>query len=91
MDRRAFLKSAGGAVTSQPAGSQVPRFRNARRPGHCASCRRLISPISDPIWSTAYIARHAAVPVWDTLYGIDNKLQPHAGWSKPRTSSAGLT
>jgi peptide/nickel transport system substrate-binding protein len=30
----------------------------------------------DPIWSPAYIARNAGLLVWDTLYGVDAKLQP---------------
>jgi peptide/nickel transport system substrate-binding protein len=30
----------------------------------------------DPIWTPAYIARNAALLVWDTLYGIDSDLQP---------------
>src|SRR5207249_1255543 len=30
----------------------------------------------DPIWSSAYIARNAGVLVWDTLYGMDDKLVP---------------
>ena len=29
----------------------------------------------DPIWGTQYVVRNAAALVWDTLYGIDDKLQ----------------
>ncbi len=30
----------------------------------------------DPIWGTQYVVRNAAALVWDTLYGVDAKLQP---------------
>jgi len=30
----------------------------------------------DPIWGTQYVVRNASVLVWDTLYGLDDKLQP---------------
>jgi ABC-type transport system substrate-binding protein len=30
----------------------------------------------DPIWSVAGVARDAGLLVWDTLYGVDAKLQP---------------
>src|SRR5205823_227204 len=30
----------------------------------------------DPIWTTAVVVRNAAAMVWDTLYGVDAKLQP---------------
>src|SRR6516164_5558195 len=30
----------------------------------------------DPIWGTQYVVRNAAALVWDTLYGVDDKLMP---------------
>ncbi len=30
----------------------------------------------DPIWGTQYVVRNAAALVWDTLYGVDDKLEP---------------
>jgi peptide/nickel transport system substrate-binding protein len=30
----------------------------------------------DPIWSIAYVARNASAMVWDTLYGLNDKLVP---------------
>jgi peptide/nickel transport system substrate-binding protein len=29
----------------------------------------------DPIWGTQYVVRNAAALVWDTLYGVDEKLE----------------
>src|SRR5258708_6183291 len=30
----------------------------------------------DPIWTTQFVVRNASALVWDTLYGVDDKLQP---------------
>jgi peptide/nickel transport system substrate-binding protein len=46
----------------------------------------------DPIWTSAYIARNAGVLVWDTLYGMDAKLQPQRQMVESEELSAdGLT
>ena len=76
MDRRAFLKTAatagalatGGMLTS-PAISQRAAARALRLVPHADLAN------FDPIWSSAYIARNAGLLVWDTLYGVDAKLQ----------------
>src|SRR5262249_51722383 len=77
MDRRTFLKSAvgaGGLATvgglATPAISQRAAARAMRLVPHADLAN------FDPIWSGAYIARNAALLVWDTLYGVDAKLQP---------------
>jgi hypothetical protein len=30
----------------------------------------------DPIWTTTFVVRNASALVWDTLHGVDDKLQP---------------
>src|SRR3981081_822560 len=30
----------------------------------------------DPIWGTQYVVRNASLLIWDTLYGVDSKLDP---------------
>jgi peptide/nickel transport system substrate-binding protein len=30
----------------------------------------------DPIWTTQYVVRNAGLLIWDTLYGVDDQLQP---------------
>src|SRR5438477_12350333 len=75
MDRRAFLKSMAGAGAlagglATPAISQRAAARAVRLIPHADLAN------FDPIWTPAYIARNAGVLVWDTLYGVDNKLQP---------------
>jgi ABC-type transport system substrate-binding protein len=76
MDRRAFLKSASGAVALATNGVATPGI--SQRAG--ARTLRLVPHADlanfDPIWTPAYIARNGGVLVWDTLYGVDNKLQP---------------
>ena len=77
MDRRVFLKTTSAAVTATVAGGLACP---ALSQGAAARALRLVPHADlanfDPIWSTAYIARNAALLVWDTLYGIDTDLQP---------------
>jgi peptide/nickel transport system substrate-binding protein len=73
MDRRVFLKTAGAAATAgamhKPAIAQRASARVLRLVPHADLAN------FDPIWNTAYIARNAGLLVWDTLYGVDAKLQ----------------
>src|SRR6516162_1848845 len=77
MDRRAFLKRAAGAgaltatcALSTPAISQRAAARTLRFVPQ-ADLASL-----DSIWNGAYVVRNAAAMVWDTLYGLDDKLMP---------------
>jgi peptide/nickel transport system substrate-binding protein len=78
MDRRAFLKGGAGLGAAAAAGSlatpavsqRVAASRTLRLVPHADVAN------FDPIWTSAYIARNAGLLVWDTLYGIDEKLQP---------------
>src|SRR6202023_816679 len=46
----------------------------------------------DPLLGTQYVVCHAAALVWDTLYGIDEKLQPQRQMVESEEVSAdGLT
>ena len=91
MDRRTLLKSLAGAVTatamrSSPAISQRVAARTLRLVPHADLAN------FDPIWTSAYIARNAGVLVWDTLYGMDAKLQPQRQMVESEELSAdGLT
>src|SRR5215470_15918267 len=74
MDRRTFLKTATGALTTgclaTPAISQRAAARAVRLVPHADVAN------FDPVWTTAYIARNAGVLIWDMLYGVDDKLRP---------------
>jgi peptide/nickel transport system substrate-binding protein len=46
----------------------------------------------DPIWGTQYVVRNASALVWDTLYGVDDKLAPQRQMVESEEVSAdGLT
>src|SRR5262249_36143999 len=46
----------------------------------------------DPIWGTQYVVRNASAMVWDTLYGMDEKLEPQRQMVEAEeVSSDGLT
>jgi len=77
MDRRDFLKATAGVAAlagsgglaapalAQPAGARTLRFVPQANLANF-----------DPIWGTQYVVRNASVLVWDTLYGLDSKLEP---------------
>ena len=76
MDRRSFLKTAAGAgVMTAAGGLATPAIsqRAAARALRWVPYADLTN--FDPIWNTAYIARDAGALVWDTLYGLDDKLR----------------
>jgi peptide/nickel transport system substrate-binding protein len=93
MDRRAFLKSVSGAGALVASGGLTTPAISQRA---AARALRLVPHADlsnfDPVWSAAYIARNAALLVWDTLYGVDAKLQPQRQMVESEEVSAdGLT
>ena len=77
MDRRTFLKGVAGAgVVAGSRGFPMPAIAQ----GAAARTLRFVPQANlanfDPIWGTQYVVRNAAALVWDTLYGVDEKLQP---------------
>jgi peptide/nickel transport system substrate-binding protein len=77
MDRRTFLRTTGAAVSAVAAGGLATPAISQRA---AAGTLRLVPSTDlanfDPVWTPAYVVRNAGVLVWDTLYGLDNKLQP---------------
>src|SRR5277367_1805153 len=71
IERRGFLKTAAVAATlaaprlSLAADSKVLRFVPQ------ANLANL-----DPIWTTQYVVRNGSLLIWDTLYGVNDKLEP---------------
>src|SRR5438034_6024671 len=93
MDRRAFLKSVAGAGALSAAGS-LPTPAISQRAA--ARALRFVPQADlanfDPIWGTQYVVRNAAALVWDTLYGVDDKLRPQRQMVEAEEVSAdGLT
>jgi peptide/nickel transport system substrate-binding protein len=77
MDRRTLLKGiAGAGVLAGTRGFPAPALAQ----GAAARTLRFVPQANlanfDPIWGTQYVVRNAAALVWDTLYGVDEKLQP---------------
>src|SRR5271155_364942 len=93
MDRRTFLKTTAGAGAlvasgglATPAISQRAAARTLRLVPHADVAN------FDPIWTSAYIARNAGMLVWDTLYGVDAKLEVQRQMVEAEeVSSDGLT
>jgi peptide/nickel transport system substrate-binding protein len=93
MDRRTLLKTFAGAGALAATGRlSTPALSQ----GAAAKTLKFVPQANlanfDPIWGTQYVVRNASAMVWDTLYGIDNKLQPHRQMvESEETSSDGLT
>jgi peptide/nickel transport system substrate-binding protein len=93
MDRRTLLKAAAGVGTlalSQKLAAP------ALAQGAAARTLRFVPQADlanfDPIWGTQYVVRNASALVWDTLYGVDDKLVPQRQMVESEEVSAdGLT
>src|ERR1700692_3290021 len=77
MHRRTLLKGLAGAGSlAATGGFSMPALSQ----GAAARTLRFVPQANlanfDPIWGTQYVVRNAAALVWDTLYGVDAKLQP---------------
>ncbi|MCK8783706.1 ABC transporter substrate-binding protein [Roseomonas sp. NAR14] len=79
MDRRGFLKAtaAAGALGGLGSGRLASP---ALAQGAAARTLRFVPQANlanfDPVWGTQYVVRNAGALVWDTLYGVDDKLEP---------------
>ncbi|MBE9604861.1 ABC transporter substrate-binding protein [Acetobacteraceae bacterium H6797] len=91
MDRRSFLATAGMAGLVASTGLSRPAFSQA------ASRTLKFVPQAnlanfDPIWGTQLVVRNASAMVWDTLYGVDEKIEPQRQMIESEEVSAdGLT
>ena len=89
MDRRTFLKSVAGAGSLAAIGSfPAPAVSQ----GAAAKALRFVPQANlanfDPIWGTQYVVRNASALVWDTLYGVDDKLEPQRQMVEAKRSPA---
>src|SRR5580698_9535571 len=93
MDRRTVLKGLAGAGSlAATGGLSMPALSQ----GAASRTLRFVPQADlanfDPIWGTQYVVRNAAALVWDTLYGLDDKLQPQRQMVESEEVSAdGLT
>src|ERR1700694_4383214 len=91
IDRRRFLKSSAGALAMSSAqGGAAPASPQGAKVLKCVPQANLAN--FDPIWGTQYVVRNASQLVWDTLYGMDSKLQAKRQMvESEEVSSDGLT
>lgn len=91
MDRRTFVKSAGGAAfVAATGGLAAPAIAQGAKVLRFVPQANLAN--FDPIWGTQYVVRNAAALVWDTLYGIDDQIRPQRQMVENETVSPdGLT
>src|ERR1700748_2387615 len=93
MDRRTLLKGFAGAGTLAATGRlSAPALAQ----GTAARTLRFVPKANlanfDPIWGTQYVVRNASAMVWDTLYGLNDKLEPQRQMVEgEEVSSDGLT
>src|SRR3954469_5014856 len=73
MDRRGFLKTAAVAATAPLA---APRLSFAADNKVLRFVPQANLANLDPIWTTQYVVRNGALLIWDTLYGVDERLEP---------------
>src|ERR1700680_4555953 len=93
MDRRTLLKAVAGAGTLAMSQKLAAP---ALAQGASARTLRFVPQADlanfDPIWGTQYVVRNASAMVWDTLYGVDEHLQPQRQMVEAEEVSAdGLT
>ena len=74
MHRRAFLKTAAGAIAASGFATPAVSQRTAARTLRFVPQADLAN--FDPIWNTQYVVRNGAALIWDMLYGVDDQLQP---------------
>ena len=92
MDRRSLFKAGIGAGALVAGGGiSAPAFSQGN-----ARTLRFVPQSNlanfDPIWGTQYVVRNASAMVWDTLYGVNAKLEAQPQMVEGETvSSDGLT
>ena len=94
MERRTLFKAGAGLAATGLATTGIAS--PALSQGAAARTLKFVPQANlanfDPIWGTQYVVRNAAALVWDTLYGLDDKLQPQRQMVEAEENSAdGLT
>jgi peptide/nickel transport system substrate-binding protein len=74
MKRRDFLRSSAAAVAG--ATLAAPSLALAQNSKVLRFVPQANLANLDPIWGTQYVVRNASLLIWDTLYGVDENLQP---------------
>ena len=75
MTRREFAAGAGGAIAISGIGRRARAATADDKTLHFIAQSDL--RVLDPIWTTAYVTRNHGYMVFDTLFALDDKFQPH--------------
>src|ERR1700737_4610620 len=75
MNRRDFLKGSAAAMATA-GGLTAPSLATAAGTKLLKLVPQTNLGNRDPIWGTQYVVRNASLLIWDTLYGVDRKLDP---------------
>ena len=73
IDRRGFLTTAAAAASGALA---APRLSLAADSKTLRFIPQANLANLDPIWTTQYVVRNGSLLIWDTLYGVNEKLEP---------------
>src|SRR5271170_4925758 len=76
MHRRDFLKTATAGSLAAARGLAMPGLARAADSKVLRFVPQANLANLDPIWTTQYVVRNASLLMWDTLYGVNNKLEP---------------
>src|SRR5665213_4256474 len=76
MHRRNFLKAATAGSVAAAGGLATPRLARAAESKVLRFVPQANLANLDPIWTTQYVVRNGSLLIWDTLYGVDDKLDP---------------
>src|SRR3981189_720769 len=75
MNRRDFLKGSAAAMATA-GGLAAPSLATTAGTKLLKFVPQTNLANLDPIWGTQYVVRNASLLIWDTLYGVDSKLDP---------------
>src|SRR5665213_2046533 len=76
MHRRNFLKAATAGSVAAAGGLATPRLARAAESKVLRFVPQANLANLDPIWTTQYVVRNGSLLIWDTLYGVNDKLDP---------------
>jgi len=74
MKRRDFLR--GSAAIAAGASLSAPSLALAQNSKVLRFVPQANLANLDPIWTTQYVVRNGSLLIWDTLYGVNDKLEP---------------
>ena len=78
MHRRGFLRAAAVGGLAAATGLAAPRLSLSAESKVLRFVPQANLANLDPIWTTQYVVRNGSLLIWDTLYGVNDKLEPQA-------------